>query len=161
MKIKELSVLVIIFVILFAMLCLTGCSSSCLDCACETEEGKYSLGGISCKPNCFDTFTCTYGNVDYNLETSEGEIGEVSMMSCDSSTLDCIGGSGCYNACFTDSISSCGSCENCGVVCGSSSCGNSEETTIGCFDGDLTCGDSNGIWALLFESINEYLEIGR
>lgn len=161
MKIKELSILFMIFVVLFGMLCLAGCSNSCLDFGCEMESGKYCLGGVSCYANSCDTCTYTYGNIDYEVETSEGEIGDVTIMSCKSTTLNCTGESGCYNACFTDSCNSCGNCENCGVVCGSINNNDIEEKTIGCLDGEITCGNSGGFWEALFDYINEFIGIGR
>ncbi|MEE1060195.1 MAG: hypothetical protein UH080_00040 [Ruminococcus sp.] len=161
MKAKELSILLMIFMVLFAFLCLSGCNNSCLDFACEVEDGKYCLGGISCYANSCDACTYTYGNIDYEIETDKGNISDVTFMSCDSTTLNCTGESGCYNACFVDSCNSCGNCENCGIVIGSISHNNIEEKTIGCMDGEFTCENSYGIWEALFDYINQLIGIGR
>ena len=139
------------------MLCLSSCNGSCMGCSfgCEKDE-NYNLGGIShVSEGCCSTSACqtAAGTIDTNDKKTN--VSDIALMSCTRSSQGCCGNSSCYTACFVGKDVDCG---DCGLTCGSTNGDNTNETTIGCIDGCVSCGGDEEM-GVLYELIYYLLGI--
>lgn len=152
-KAERFFMLLLLCVGFLALLCLVGCSGSCMGYkfGCDNNDGGCAAGcgsvseGCTSDDSCYSTLSC----VDYTRPYTDGS-GKVLLVSCDSSEDGCGGEENCYNGFYCGGCSSCG---NCGVFCGSEGDFELDETTVGCFDGCVLCGGTEGIWKHLLENI--------
>lgn len=150
---EKLFVLLLIIVAAFAVVCLTGCSSSCFGCTVGCDEDEmgcvngigYKSDGCGSEDSCNATFNC----IDFEAPFDD-DSGKVLLLSCATNEDGCGGESGCYNGTYCGGCSACGTC---GFFCGSSEDHDVEESEIGCINGCFTCGDSEGFWAYILENI--------
>ena len=156
---EKLFILCTIIIASFAIVCLTGCSGSCFGCTigCESNEGGCASGlgyvsdGCGSEDSCISTFNC----VDFE-EPYDDDSGNVLLLSCETTEDDCGGTSGCYNGLYCGGCSSCG---NCGIFFGEIDGYDVDETNIGCIDGCIACGDTDGIWAYLLDRLYNVLDL--
>lgn len=165
-KLEKLFIMAISMVaVCFVMLCVTGCSGSCMGCnfSCENEDGAYNLGGISyVSEGCCMSSSCKtatgeliFDEDDNNGDSDEKAMQDVMYSSCTLSKDGCFGGNSHYIGCFIGK----------GVDCGnwSATCGTSDdeitENTIKCVDGCISCEESSGSKGFLYELIYQLLGI--
>ena len=156
---KNIIISVGVLLLLFFLCCFTDCFDSCINCSvgCESEEGTYSLAGISCKTgDCTksDSYLYSCGEINYQIEEDKEK---VKIVACDNVATDCSGESGCYNGIYVGGDN----CENFGIIIGSRDDYSVDEKTYGCINGSTTCGNSYGVWNDLFESIYYFLGLGE
>ena len=154
---EKLFIVLSLSVVCVLFFCLAGCSGSCFGCSigCEKNEGGCASGvaheseGCGSDDSCISSFNC----VDFEEPYDDGS-GEVLLLSCETVEDGCGGKSGCYNGLFCGGCNACGTC---GIFFGENDGDDVEETMIGCMDGGFACGDTEGIWAYLLNSLYDVL----
>lgn len=159
-KQEKLFLLVVVAMMSLLVLCLTGCSGSCLGCSfnCESEDDSYSLGGISyVSEGCCSSTSCKTASGCVDTGDEEAELSNMVSSSCTHTYDGGCNGSTCYNGCFVGKGVDCG---DCGIVCGTVN-DDSEvtENTIGCVDGCVGCEKTDGQMGWLYELIYALLGI--
>ena len=150
---EKLFILCTIIIASFAIVCLTGCSGSCFGCTigCDKSEMGCVSGvgsdsdGCASSDSCKSTFSC----IDFEAPFDD-DSGKVLLLSCESQEDGCGGESSCYNGTYCGGCSSCGTC---GIFWGNSEDYDVDESEIGCINGCVTCGDSEGFWSYILENI--------
>lgn len=156
---EKLFILLLIVTIGLALICLTGCSSSCFGCTVGCDEDDigcvngigYESDGCGSEDSCNATWNC----IDFVEPYDDGD-GKVLLLSCATNEDSCSGESGCYNGTF---CGGCGACGTCGFFCGSSEDYDVDESEFGCMHGCFTCGDTDGFWGYILENIYDLVGI--
>ena len=156
---EKLFILCVIIIVSFAVICLTGCNGSCFGCSigCENNEGGcisglgYTSDGCGSEDSCAVTFNC----VDFE-EPYDDDSGDVLLLSCETSKDSCGGKNSSYNGLY---CGGCNSCGNFGIFFGEINDSDIEETNLGCIDCQAECGATDGMWALLIDSLCNVLDL--